>query len=235
MSDHIATLDAAPAANRFSHPLAVLAAGAPLAYLLLLGLRPYAGDVVLKTSMCVLLAVIAWRAQAKLLAAALLFSAAGDAFLGIDGDRLFVPGLASFLITHVLYAAIFARIAKVASAPPTIVRKVAMVAVPLFAVSFAIVLWPALGSLAVPVALYMIAIVTMALLSLRIASWSVPAGAVLFVASDSLIALGKFLWDAAWISPAIWITYALAQLLIVYGLVANPQAPPPDHASHTPA
>src|SRR3954454_4551267 len=35
--------------------------------------------------------------------AALLFSLAGDVFLMLPGDR-FVPGLASFLLAHVLYA-----------------------------------------------------------------------------------------------------------------------------------
>lgn len=217
MNEHAATLEAPP--TRLGSALAIAAVAAPLAYLLLLGMRPYPGDVVLKTSMCVLLALIAWRAQAKLLSVALLFSAAGDAFLGLDGQRLFVPGLASFLITHVLYSALFVRTAKTARAARSPMRMAVLVITPLFAVSFILVLWPKLGGLALPVALYMIAIVTMALLSLRIVHWAVPLGAILFVASDSLIALGKFLWTAPWVSPAIWITYALAQLLIVHGLI----------------
>jgi uncharacterized membrane protein YhhN len=48
----------------------------------------------------------------------------------------------------------------------------------------------------------------------------VPIGAVLFLASDSLIALDKFLWQAQWLGLAIWITYAAAQLLIAYGLLS---------------
>lgn len=217
MSEHAATFVSPP--TRLGQTLAIAAIAAPVLYLLLLGLRPYPGDVALKTSMCVLLALIAWRAQAKLLALALLFSAAGDAFLGLDGERLFVPGLASFLITHVLYSALFVRIAKTTRATASLARKAAMAITPLFALSFIMVLWPKLGGLATPVALYMLAIVTMALLSLRIAHWAVPVGAMLFVISDSFIALSKFLWDAPWISPAIWITYALAQLLIVHGLI----------------
>jgi uncharacterized membrane protein YhhN len=76
-----------------------VAAAVALAYLVLP--RPYAGDVALKTSMCVLLAIAAVRGKLRLFALALLFSAAGDAFLAYDGKRLFVPGLASFLVTHV--------------------------------------------------------------------------------------------------------------------------------------
>jgi uncharacterized membrane protein YhhN len=169
--------------------------------------------------MCVLLAALAWRERERLLATALLFSAAGDVFLGVDGARLFIPGLASFLITHVLYCVLFVRIARRLPAPLTAPRKALVVLLPLFALSFAGLLWPNLGLLAIPVTIYMIVIVTMSVLSLRIAHWSVPLGAVLFITSDSLLALGKFLMDAAWISPAIWITYALAQLLIVYGLM----------------
>jgi uncharacterized membrane protein YhhN len=219
MNNEAAALDAvAPQANRVNRFIAWLAIAAPLAYLLLLSVRPWPGDVALKTSMCVLLAALAWRKRARLLTLALLCSAAGDVFLGIDGERLFVPGLASFLLTHLLYAAIFVQSSKTSRAPLTGWRKVALVAVPVFAASFASVLFPKLGGLAAPVVLYMIVIVTMAVLSLRLNAWMVPVGALFFVASDSLLALGKFLWSAPWISPAIWITYALAQLLIVFGL-----------------
>lgn len=217
MNEHAVILQ--PSTTRLGQTLALAAVAAPLLYLFLPGSKPYPGDVVLKTSMCVLLALIAWRAQARLLALALAFSAAGDAFLGLDGERLFVPGLASFLITHVLYSVLFVHIAKTTRAPASLARKAAMAITPLFALAFSAVLWPELGGLALPVALYMLAIVSMALLSLRIVHWAVPTGATLFVISDSLIALGKFLWSAPWIGPAIWITYALAQLLIVHGLV----------------
>ena len=49
----------------------------------------------------------------------------------------------------------------------------------------------------------------------------VPLGAVLFMISDSLISLEKFLWSAALIGPLVWITYALAQLLITRGMLAR--------------
>ncbi len=82
-------------------------------------------------------------------------------------------------------------------------------------------LWPRLGALAPPVVLYMVAIIAMALLALRVRAWMVPLGAVAFVASDSLLALGKFLWSAPWVGPAVWATYALAQLLITFGLLGR--------------
>jgi uncharacterized membrane protein YhhN len=195
------------------------AAAVALAYLVLQ--RPYAGDVALKTSMCVLLAIAAFRGKLKLFALALLFSAAGDAFLAYDGQRLFVPGLASFLVTHLLYAAVFVLATKGAATPMSAGRKVMFAVIPTFAVAYSAVLWPELGALAIPVTVYIAAIVVMAMLSLRFRAIAVPLGAVLFMVSDSLIALEKFLWQAAWVGPLVWITYALAQLLITRGMLAD--------------
>jgi uncharacterized membrane protein YhhN len=220
MNNDAAALDAgALPAHRIDRFIAGLALAAPLAYLLLLSARPWPGDVVLKTSMCVLLAMLAWRARARLLTFALLASAAGDAFLAIDGERLFVPGLASFLLTHLMYAVIFVQSSRTSRASLTGWRGVALVVIPVFAVLFTAVLYPKLGGFAAPVVLYMLAIITMTVLSLRLNTWMVALGATLFVISDSLLALDKFLWSAPWIGPAIWVTYALAQLLIVFGLL----------------
>lgn len=196
-----------------------IAAAVALAYLVLP--RPYVGDVALKTSMCVLLALAAFRGRLYLFALALLFSAAGDAFLGYDGVRLFVPGLASFLATHVLYAIVFVLATKGADAPMSAGRKVMLAIVPTFAVAYSAVLWPHLGALAIPVVLYIAAIVVMTMLSTRVRAIEVPLGAALFMVSDSLISLEKFLWQAAWVGPLVWITYALAQLLITRGMLTS--------------
>src|SRR5688572_30168306 len=196
-----------------------IAAAVALAYLVLQ--RPYAGDVALKTSMCVLLAIAAFRGKLKLFALALLFSAAGDAFLAYATERLFLPSLASFLVTHLLYAAVFVLAAKGAATPMSAGRKVMFAVIPTFAVAYSAVLWPKLGALAIPVTVYIAAIVVMAMLSLRFRGIEVPLGAVLFMVSDSLIALEKFLWQAAWVGPLVWITYALAQLLITRGMLVS--------------
>ena len=201
--------------------LAILAAVASALYLFFSHALPYPSGVVLKTSMCVLLAALAWRSKQALLAVALLFSASGDALLAIDGGKLFVPGLASFLITHLLYAAIFVRVSKQARMAMNPWRTIGMILPIMFAVAYAAVLWPQLGALAIPVLLYIAAIVVMAALSFRVQEIIVPIGALLFLASDSLIAYGKFLESTAWLSPAIWITYALAQQLIAHGLLSN--------------
>ena len=39
----------------------------------------------------------------------LLFSSLGDVFLGLDAEKLFVFGLSSFLLAHLLYMVLFIR------------------------------------------------------------------------------------------------------------------------------
>lgn len=180
--------------------------------------RGDATSVVVKVAMCVLLAVVALRGRAFLLAVALLFSAAGDAFLAIDREGLFVQGLASFLVTHVLYTIVFARASRGTRAGATAGRRAMGVVVVLFTAGYAALLYPRLGPLAVPVLIYIAAIAAMAITARRVPAFEVPLGAALFVTSDALIALGKFLYQAPWITPLVWATYALAQLLIVRGM-----------------
>jgi len=199
--------------------LTILALAAPILYLPLASVLPYPAGVVLKASMCVLLACLAWRHTSPLLAIALLFSAIGDSLLAVDSTRFFVPALGSFLITHVLYAVIFVRVSRKAPIAMTGWRQAGMIAAVVFALSYSFILWPHLGALAIPVVLYIAAIVAMTALSFRVPQLFVPVGAVLFMTSDSLIALGKFLWPMRWLGLVIWMTYAMGQLLITFGLL----------------
>ena len=205
--------------NTSSGTLWAIAAAAALIYCVLLGARPYPGDVGVKMSMCVVLAFAAWRARLRLYSLALVFSAAGDALLASGGDRWFIPGLLAFLTTHLLYIAIFLRDSRLPRTALRGGRQAAAVCVLLFAIVYSTFLFPRLGPLAVPVVGYIAAIVVMAVLAMRVVPLSVPVGAVLFMTSDSLLALDKFVWSAAWIGPLIWITYAGAQLAIARGML----------------
>jgi len=212
-------------ADHITRNMVLIAAVAATLHCALLGLRPYPGDFLMKSAMCILLASAAWRERYRLYAVALLFSATGDVLLAGNGERWFIPGLASFLVTHLLYAVIFVRDPRLPRIGLRGGRRIAAVVIPAFALGYAAFLFPRLGALAVPVVLYMGAIVAMAVLSLRIAPVVVPVGAVLFMVSDSLLAFDKFVAGSAWFGPPIWITYAAAQLLIAYGLLVTTQAP----------
>lgn len=80
------------------------------------------------------------------------------------------------------------------------------------------ILTPNLGKLALPVGLYIAAITAMGLAAIALPHRPLVAlGAVCFILSDALIALDKFVAPLGFAGPAIWITYVLAQVLIVLG------------------
>jgi alkenylglycerophosphocholine hydrolase len=119
--------------------------------------------------------------------AGLLASAVGDVLLGLD---LFLPGLVLFLCAHVAYTVAFLADTRA----PAFVR-----ALPFAAWGTLLLgrLWPALGSLAAPVAFYVVAICAMMWRAAARVGRSPGAmaglvGAVSFGISDCLIALNRF-------------------------------------------
>jgi alkylglycerol monooxygenase len=155
-----------------------------------------------------------------LLLAALVFSLAGDVLLMLPG-KLFIPGLAAFLVAHLFYIALFRSDARPA---PWFPSTTALVCTLLAAVAMYATVYPGLNDavMRVAVAAYALAIALMAaqalgratLLQTR-AARRVGMGACLFMASDSLIAIHRFVQPLP--MSAFWIlaTYYAAQLLIV--------------------
>lgn len=182
---------------------------------------------VVKTGSVALLALLAAvEGGPALLVAALVLSAIGDACLAQDGERAFLAGLASFLAGHIAYIALFCMtgggIAEIVSEPSRIVIAVALVA----AVALILTrLWPAIeAGMRPPVALYCAAILAMGISSLSELGPTVVVGAVLFMASDALLAAGRFLvapgdMRQAWLRPAVWTLYFTAQLLLTLSFV----------------
>ncbi|HEV2689737.1 MAG TPA: lysoplasmalogenase, partial [Bryobacteraceae bacterium] len=80
-------------------------------------------------------------------------------------------------------------------------------------------LFPSLGSLQLPVAIYMCAITAMAVTAI-LARFSTPwvaIGAILFVVSDSLLAIDKFKTPVPYRDILVWSTYYGAQYAITTG------------------
>lgn len=154
-----------------------------------------------------------------LLAAAFLFSSAGDLFLALKSDaRNFPRGLAAFLVSHLFYIAVMVPLA---SAPDTLALKAASLAVGLGAIALYFTLAPSLGKLKLPVGAYLVAILVMALSALAIpqgAPW-LGLGAVLFVISDSVIAIDKFRGPVPFRGPIVWVTYYVGQALMALSLL----------------
>jgi len=204
----------------------LLSIGLSLLYWLTTDLRPYPGAVVIKGLCCTLLAIVAFRLLGPkaglLLGLALLFSAAGDVLLAIERPHFFTYGLIAFLVAHVIYITLFAR--HLMSLPDiAIVRWIGALAVVAFAASMGTWLKPSLGGMTVPVFAYITVITTMGVLAILAGfpTWLVIAGALLFMTSDSILAVNKFKMAVPAAGYLIWATYYAGQTLILLGVVGS--------------
>jgi uncharacterized membrane protein YhhN len=151
----------------------------------------------------------------NLIVAGLLFSLAGDIFLMLPSDR-FIAGLFSFLIAHLFYIAAFTLDGA---------RRFSVVAALLLLTYGGVMLgllFPHLGKMKAPVMVYMLVILLMVWQAWN--RWlggsgdgagSLPAlaGASLFAASDSALALNRFRRPFKSARLLILTTYFVAQWL----------------------
>ncbi|MET4781961.1 lysoplasmalogenase [Glaciihabitans sp. UYNi722] len=156
---------------------------------------------------------------ALIVSLAILFSWLGDILLGTPGDVGFLLGLGSFFLAHVAYLVVFLR--------PLRRRRVTRLAalLTLWWAALIAVLAPHLGTLLVPVALYGLVLGAMASAALACNGW-IAGGALLFLVSDTLLALKLFLpgfvfWQ---IDFVIMLLYVAAQGLIAFGAVQSMRA-----------
>ncbi len=160
--------------------------------------------------------------------AALVCSLLGDVLLMLPRD-LFVPGLAAFLVGHLCYIAGLLQPPAPPGSPPfafsatglavAAVAVTAAAAVPSAAI-FRSLLRGGQRPLVVPVAVYLVAIATMAVLALNVGVPAAAAGAVLFVVSDTVLALDRFVRPLRYGTTAVHVTYHLAQGLLVLSLLS---------------
>ncbi len=162
---------------------------------------------------------------------ALFFSWLGDLFLTKPEYTFFLLGLASFLTAHIFYIIIFTKESK-ASGELTKIEGSPSLVLPfvLFGVALLYFILPKVDDIVIKIAVFMYAVVilTMAAQAFnRISSvtkksfiW-VFAGAILFVLSDSMIAINKFAIPFDFSRMAIMTTYIVAQAFIIKGVLLN--------------
>jgi len=159
-----------------------------------------------------------------LIFAALLFSWAGDVVLGITSHQeyMFMPGLICFLLTHVLYVIVFFRTAGRNLPPKKFLYSV--IPVLLYGLVLLYILYDDLGEMKIPVIIYTTVILAMVAAAInriekvnRTSFYMVLIGAVLFLSSDSMLAIDKFSNPFLFASPLIMLTYIAGQYLIVMG------------------
>lgn len=157
-----------------------------------------------------------------LLVAALALSTAGDVFLALkDEKRWFVFGLGSFLVAHLAYIALFGWVIADFGLRADGLRIVGILVILGLGLALHARLRPGFGEMALPVAVYMAVIVVMvaAALVLPASSALVALGALLFMASDSMIAIARFGKPFAGVHHLIWATYYLAQYFLMTGIL----------------
>jgi uncharacterized membrane protein YhhN len=176
-----------------------------------------------KASMALLLALAALghpiARERRWLVAALLFSAGGDWLLAIPWWTMsFVLGLGSFLLAHICFLG--ALLPHVAGSRARTAAAAVMV---LATASMLVWLWPHLNNgkenLTAPVTFYVVvlcAMVCAALLAGLPTIWT-AVGAVCFAASDSMIAISRFILGNEALAVPIWWSYAAAEILITAG------------------
>lgn len=164
-----------------------------------------------------------------LVMAALFLSFLGDAFLLQTGEHYFMLGLGSFLVAHVFYIVAYLRHRSENTSDLQGIQKIRYsLPVVLCGSGLLMILYPHLGKLLVPVILYALVLIIMVLNALfRLGRTSTVSfllvfiGACLFMTSDSLLAINKFVSPLA--NNGLWImlTYIVAQYLIVEGLIRH--------------
>ena len=154
---------------------------------------------------------------------ALVFSLLGDVFLLFQerSHLFFILGLLAFLIAHILYVLVFSK-----TSSSLLNARYVLIALVAYALLLFNLLKDNLNEMLIPVIAYMLVILSMATYAYlrkgQVSSQSfvlVFAGALLFLISDSILALNKFYKPMPLANLSIMLTYGLAQLLIVLGIL----------------
>ncbi|MCX6330981.1 MAG: lysoplasmalogenase [Bacteroidia bacterium] len=196
-------------------------------YILLNGHSSFLTGLIIKSFIIPVLIIIfiinfrnTFNKLSALILAGLFFSWAGDIVL----DFSFIPGLVCFLLAQVMYLIVFFL-----TPGENIIfhsKYFLLIPVVLYGTGLVYYLYDDLGDMKLPVIIYAFVILTMLAAAInrlkkvnKISYWLVLAGAILFVISDSVIAVNKFSQPIKVSSLIIMTTYITAQFLITLGFI----------------
>lgn len=162
-----------------------------------------------------------------ILAVGLIFSWFGDILLSItDSDLCFIGGLAMFLIAQLSYAFVMYK-----SVHGEIKFKATTV-LPIYTVGIGLLSFMVAnaGDLFIPIVAYAFCILSMLIMAMLRQNLTSSTsyfltfiGAGLFVISDSILAIDKFVAEIPFSSVLIMSTYIIAQYMIVRGIMIHPK------------
>ena len=169
-----------------------------------------------------------------LMAGAIVFSWAGDVFMLIQHyhQEYFIFGLSGFLLAQLCYVLVY-RKARYDEQSQTFQSFVQTRIFFLIVIGVGVMwlLYPVLDEMLIPVGIYTVIIVSMGIAALlrrgRTSEKSftmVYSGALLFILSDAMIGINKFLEPIKQADFLIMATYITAQFLIVRGIIAHGEA-----------
>ena len=161
----------------------------------------------------------------KWIVSALIFSWMGDVLLMFQPNAsvFFLLGLSAFLVAHIFYIIFFhyVRVRENIKSKPLLLFIVVA-----YYFSLILLLSPYLGDMKLPVRVYGIVISFMFMLAMhtlfiknKIAGRYMVIGALLFVVSDSVLAVNKFYQPFEPAGILIMLTYGLAQFFIAEGAI----------------
>lgn len=151
--------------------------------------------------------------------AGMLASAAGDITLSLRISNSFVAGLGFFLMAHLCYSLAFYLRQRTAATQCKMLLSVVFV----YTITMAIIILPHTETFLIPVTFYLLVICLMTMLAaLQSISKSVLfSGAMLFMISDTFIALNKFVVSIPYSGLIVMLTYYTAQGLLTAGVLHN--------------
>lgn len=142
----------------------------------------------------------------------------GDVLLMFEGELFFIFGLVSFLMAHFLFIKIV-----IGSIKKTSLKTIVTAIIPFLGLFSLLILTlkDSLGALFLPVVIYGLTIATFGIVSFidylgtkSMKSLLMLVGAIIFMISDSVLAINKFYAPAPIFEITVMITYVLAQYFI---------------------
>jgi len=172
------------------------------------------------------------QTRSKTFLVALIFCLMGDVMLMFTdkNELFFMGGLMAFLVGHILYIITYRQHQQAGMGEELLSTQKIRFALPvvLAGTGLITVLYSSLGDLQIPVLIYAVVLMVMVITALNrygkttvVSYWQVLLGAILFMISDSLLAINKFLHPFYAASLAVMITYMTAQYFIVKGILSH--------------
>ncbi len=160
---------------------------------------------------------------------ALVFSWLGDLALLLDKQfkTFFIYGLTAFLAAHIFYIFYFWKIRKL-NKIATLPNALIFVGIAAYSLTLFALVASNVKNLLAPVGIYALVVSTMLAASLTAFDFRnhsfgriCVAGTFLFLLSDSILAINRFVAPSVFAPVFIMLTYAAAQLLIIEGSLRN--------------